>query len=194
MTDQAAAKEIPSAPTLRVEAPVVKMTAPHEEHPRRRPIVIGALAVVVAAVGLYFYLPSLWQVSTDDAFVNAHVVLMVPKVPAYVSKLHVDDNSKVARGDLVVELDPRDFEVAVDIANADLKSAQANAENIKAQLLEQQALVGRASLPSMAIRPRLISLNSNSSVSNPLRPMGPEPSSDFSRRNPRCAAARRASA
>ncbi len=144
MTDQAAAKEIPSAPTLRVEAPVVKMTAPHEEHPRRRPIVIGALAVVVAAVGLYFYLPSLWQVSTDDAFVNAHVVLMVPKVPAYVSKLHVDDNSKVARGDLVVELDPRDFEVAVDIANADLKSAQANAENIKAQLIEQQALVAES--------------------------------------------------
>jgi membrane fusion protein, multidrug efflux system len=145
MTDQAAAKEIPSAPTLRVEAPpVVKMTAPQEEHPRRRPIVIGALAVVVAAVGLYFYLPSLWQVSTDDAFVNAHVVLMVPKVPAYVSKLHVDDNSKVARGDLVVELDPRDFEVAVDIANADLKSAQANAENIKAQLLEQQALVAES--------------------------------------------------
>jgi membrane fusion protein, multidrug efflux system len=90
---------------------------------------------------LYVYLPRFWQVSTDDAYVNAHVVSIVSKVAAYVSQLHVNDNSKVARDDLLLELDPRDFAVAVDIAGAELKSAQANAENIEAQIREQQAVV-----------------------------------------------------
>jgi multidrug resistance efflux pump len=62
------------------------------------------------------------------------VVSIVPKVAAYVSKLHVNDNSKLGRDDLLLELDPRDFRVAVDIAKADLKSAEANAGNIEAQL------------------------------------------------------------
>jgi membrane fusion protein (multidrug efflux system) len=96
---------------------------------------------MVAAVGLYFYVPGLWQVSTDDAYVNAHVVSIVPKVAAYVSKLHVNDNSKVAHDDLLVELDPRDFAVAVDMATADLKSAEANASNIEAQIKEQEAII-----------------------------------------------------
>jgi membrane fusion protein (multidrug efflux system) len=99
---------------------------------------------LVAAVGLYFYVPGFWQVSTDDAYVNAHVVSIVPKVAAYVSKLHVNDNSKVAHDDLLIELDPRDFAVALDMANADLKSAEANASNIEAQIKEQQAVVAES--------------------------------------------------
>jgi|HubBroStandDraft_1064217.scaffolds.fasta_scaffold60312_1 membrane fusion protein (multidrug efflux system) len=145
MTDQTVVKQTPSAPASRVGAPPeVKMPPSREAHSHRRPVVIAALAAVIAAVGLYFYLPGFWQVSTDDAFVNAHVVSIVPKVSAYVSKLHVDDNSKVSRGDLVIEMDPRDFAVAVDMATADVKNALANAENIKAQIREQQALVAES--------------------------------------------------
>jgi membrane fusion protein (multidrug efflux system) len=145
MTDQTVVKQTPSAPAPRVDAPPdVKMPSSRAAQSRRRPVVIAALAAGIAAVGLYFYLPGFWQVSTDDAFVNAHVVSIVPKVSAYVSKLHVDDNSKVSQGDLVIELDPRDFEVAVDMVSADVKNAQANAENIKAQIHEQQALVAES--------------------------------------------------
>jgi len=100
--------------------------------------------LLIAALGFYFYLPGLWQVATDDAYVNAHAVSIVPKVAAYVSKLHVNDNSKVARDDLLLELDPRDFAVAADIANADLKGAEANASNIEAQIKEQQAIVAES--------------------------------------------------
>ena len=113
-------------------------------HPPRRSLVIAAVLFLVAAVGLYFYVPGLWQVSTDDAYVNAHVVSVVPKVAAYVSKLHVNDNSKVARDDLLLELDPRDFQVAADMAKADLKSALANAANVEAQIREQQAIVAES--------------------------------------------------
>jgi membrane fusion protein, multidrug efflux system len=111
------------------------------DHPPRRSLVTGGVLLIMAAVGLYFYLPGLWLVETDDAYVNAHVVSIVPKVAAYVSRLHVNDNSKVGRDALLLELDPRDFEVAVDIAKADLKTAEASTANIEAQIREQQAIV-----------------------------------------------------
>jgi membrane fusion protein, multidrug efflux system len=145
MTNQTALKELsspsaaPAAKAAEVKAPDIK--APRHEGRRGRQLITGALAIIVAAVGLYLYIPGLWQVSTDDAYVNAHVASIVPKVAAYVSKLHVNDNSKVARDELLIELDPRDFDVAADIARADLKSAQANAANIEAQIREQHAIV-----------------------------------------------------
>jgi membrane fusion protein, multidrug efflux system len=141
-TDQTTLREPSSAPIAPTPKPADHQpSVSHDARPPRRSIVIAAVLLIVAAVGLYFYLPGLWQVSTDDAYVNAHVVSIVPKVAAYVSKLHVNDNSKVARDDLLLELDPRDFQVAVDIAEADLKSAEASAANIKAQIHEQQAIV-----------------------------------------------------
>jgi membrane fusion protein, multidrug efflux system len=49
---------------------------------------------------------------------------VIPKVPAYLQVLHVDDNSKVRAGELIVELDPRDYQAQVDIAQANLEAAQ----------------------------------------------------------------------
>ena len=139
MTDQTVLRETSSPPA----PPVAAGKAPpsHDIRSSRRPLVTSAILFVVAAVGLYFYVPGFWQVSTDDAYVNAHVVSIVPKVAAYVSKLHVNDNSKVARDDLLIELDPRDFQVAVDMAIADLRSVQANESNVEAQIKEQQAII-----------------------------------------------------
>ena len=145
MTDQTNLKETPPAPVPPAGGPAEHKGAPvHDVHPPRRSFAIGAILFMVAAIGLYFYLPGLWLVATDDAYVNAHVVSIVPKVAAYVSKLHVNDNSKVARDDLLLELDPRDFAVAVDMASADLKSAQASIANIEAQVREQQAVVAES--------------------------------------------------
>ena len=145
MTDQTTLREASSPPVPPAGKPVEpKQGAAHDVHPPRRSLVIAAVLFLVAAVGFYFYVPGLWQVSTDDAYVNAHVVSIVPKVAAYVSKLHVNDNSKVARDDLLLELDPRDFQVAADMAKADLKSALANAANVEAQIREQQAIVAES--------------------------------------------------
>jgi membrane fusion protein, multidrug efflux system len=139
VTNQTVLRETSSPPVPPVAGG--KAAPSGDIRPSRRTFLIATILFAVAAAGLYFYVPGFWQVSTDDAYVNAHVVSIVPKVAAYVSKLHVNDNSKVALDDLLIELDPRDFAVAVDMANADLKSAQANASNIEAQIKEQQAIV-----------------------------------------------------
>jgi len=100
-------------------------------------------AVALAIVGLYLYVPGLYSVTTDDAYLDAHVVSIVPKVAAYVSALHVDDNQKVRAGQLMVELDPRDFTVAVQSAAADMASAEANVANVLSRIDEQQAVIGQ---------------------------------------------------
>jgi membrane fusion protein (multidrug efflux system) len=118
-------------------------SATHRRHRLKSALILTGAALAVATLGLYLYLPGLYEVETNDAYVDAHIVSVVPKVAAYVSALHVNDNSKIQRGDLLVELDPRDFQVAVASATADLQSAEANAANNDAKLKEQQAIIAQ---------------------------------------------------
>ena len=138
----------PGSETATGAAP--RQAAPAVAAPPRQPgryrslTLIGLGALVLIGAAFVFYVPGFYAVATDDAYVDAHVVSVVPKVAAYVTALHVDDNSKVRAGDLLVELDPRDYRVAVDAAAADLESAGADAANVAAQLREQQSVVAQA--------------------------------------------------
>jgi membrane fusion protein (multidrug efflux system) len=92
---------------------------------RKLPIAIGSAAVLaLVAVTAYFVIPSWYSESTDDAYVEAHLILVSAKVPAYVQTLHVDDNTAVTKGELLIELDPRDYAVAVDVARANLEAGR----------------------------------------------------------------------
>jgi membrane fusion protein (multidrug efflux system) len=137
MSDQA------NLPPSTQAAPPAPAAPPHVPAISRRAGLI-VLAVLLLVVALGFYLSSLFVVSTDDAFVAADTVTVVPKVPAYVTVLHVTDNSVFSKGELLVELDPRDYQVAVDNALADLASAKAFALNLDAQIEEQKHQVSAA--------------------------------------------------
>jgi membrane fusion protein (multidrug efflux system) len=95
------------------------------------------VAAVFVALAAYVYIPSLYVAETDDAYVQADTISVVPKIAAYVTALHVTDNSKFSAGQLLVELDPRDFQVAVASAAATLQSAQAEEADAEAQLQVQ---------------------------------------------------------
>jgi membrane fusion protein, multidrug efflux system len=89
------------------------------------PAAIGAVALVAfIVIAAFFVVPDWYSESTDDAYVEAHLTTVMAKVPAYVQTLHVDDNATVKNGELLVELDPRDYTVAVDLARANLETAQ----------------------------------------------------------------------
>ena len=93
---------------------------------RRRWIwaVLGAMAIAGVAVGVRYYLYARDHESTDDAFIEGHVVPVSPRVAGHVAKVYVNDNQWVNQGDLLVELDPRDFEARLAAAEAGLKAAQ----------------------------------------------------------------------
>ncbi|RFB81124.1 HlyD family secretion protein [Methylovirgula sp. 4M-Z18] len=137
MTDQIAPEKIAPAPAAAVAA------QPQSSHRRHSFLVLTLGLMAFAAAGFYLYVPGLYVATTNDAYVDAHIVSVVPKIAAYVTDLHVNDNAKITAGDLLVELDPRDYQVAVDSAAADLASSKANVGNVETQLKEQQAVIAQ---------------------------------------------------
>jgi len=85
--------------------------------------IVGVLVVV--AVVMWWH--STYSEDTDDAQINGHLIQISSRIAGQVVKVNVEENEKVKAGQLIAELDPRDFEVAVENAQAALESAQANA-------------------------------------------------------------------
>jgi membrane fusion protein, multidrug efflux system len=103
------------------------------------------LAVVIfgLAAGGYLLAPRvvtmLNTVSTDDAYINGHVTFVAPRVRGQVLKVLVDDNYRVKKGDLLVQLDPEPYRVQVDIKKAALEAAETNLAAARAQVHGQIA-------------------------------------------------------
>jgi membrane fusion protein (multidrug efflux system) len=101
---------------------------------RRTRNVLILAAVIGAAVGLGYYLHRKGFETTDDAFIEGGIVQIAPKVNGQVLRVWVTDNQHVNKGDLLAELDPRDFEAAVEHAKASLSNAMAKEAAAKAAL------------------------------------------------------------
>jgi membrane fusion protein (multidrug efflux system) len=97
---------------------------------RRRNIVIllVVLVVIIGGVFLWRYLSS--YESTDDAQADVHLYPVSARVSGYVVKVNVDDNQWVQKGAVLVEIDPKDYAVAVAQAQANLDSAEATAQSL----------------------------------------------------------------
>ena len=93
---------------------------------RRRGILIAAI-VVVALIALGVWWRSTYSENTDDAQVNGHLIQVSSRISGQVAKVYVEENQLVKAGDLIAELDPSDYQVAVENAEAALASARANA-------------------------------------------------------------------
>ena len=93
---------------------------------RRRAIVLVVVAVLtLVAVGLWWR--STFSEDTDDAQINGHLIQISSRVAGQVAKVYVDENQVVKAGDVIAELDPSDYKIAVENAEAALASAQAAA-------------------------------------------------------------------
>ena len=99
-------------------------------------VVLGFVAVVLWRI--YAPSPDVW---TDDAYVSVHYATIAPRVPGQVTLVRVDDNDTVKAGQVLAELDDRDFQVALEQAQAQVAAAQASIANIDAQLDVQQAQI-----------------------------------------------------
>lgn len=94
----------------------------------KRLVSMGVIAVVLAAsafIGMPYYLEALSHESTDDAFVESHVLSISPRVAGHVARVLVEDNQWVEKDQLLAEIDPSDFQVALEAAKARLESAKA---------------------------------------------------------------------
>ena len=106
-------------------------TPPERRNPKRRRnivILIVVLVVLIGGVFLWRYLSS--YESTDDAQADVHLYPVSARVSGYVVAVNVDDNQWVEKGTVLVEIDPKDYEVAVAQAQANLSNAEATAQSL----------------------------------------------------------------
>src|SRR5580698_562446 len=106
-------------------------------------IAAGALLFIAAVVGYgnYYWRIGRFLVSTDDAYVQAHSVLISPKVSGYISQVPVDDNQAVKAGQALARIDPRDYQTALDQARANVAAAQASIDTFNQQIGQQKLVV-----------------------------------------------------
>jgi len=115
--------------------------------PLRRilPFAIGGILILGAAIGgVLYWLSARHYETTDDAFIDAHTATISSQVAGRVSRILFDDNQTVADGEVLVQIDPRDFQVKVDQAQASLRNAAAQLGQAQAQLALQRANVEQA--------------------------------------------------
>ena len=131
MAEKNASPSVSETPLTANPAPATESKySPGARRKRRRNLVILVFAVVliVASLFLWRYLSS--YESTDDAQVDAHLYPVSARISGYVVTVNVNDNQLVGKGDVLVEIDPRDYQVAVDKAQADLANAEATARSL----------------------------------------------------------------
>jgi len=109
----------------------------------RRPLMFALLPVVLA-VGGYFYVTGGAVMSTDNAYVQADMVGLSTDVAGIVTQVLVHDNQKVAKGDILFKLDPLQFQLALDRAEAQVGNTRNDLVALQASYRNMQAQVGQA--------------------------------------------------
>ena len=105
-------------------------------------VAIGVPFLLVAVAAGYLYLDYTRHFeSTDDAFIAARQTSLAPKVSGYIVAVPVSDNDHVSAGQVIAQLDDRDYRVALAQTQAQVDAAQASIDNIDAQLDVQQAQI-----------------------------------------------------
>jgi membrane fusion protein (multidrug efflux system) len=114
---------------------------------RRHPVgtAIGAIALVLVVASIVLcYLNARHFETTDDAFVDGRTFSIAPKISGYVLDVPVTDNQTVQAGATIARIDPRDYQAALDRAEAQVAAAAASVEGALAQIAAQNAQVDEA--------------------------------------------------
>ncbi len=105
-----------------------------EFRPRNKKWLLLIILILVAPVGGYYGL-KFWRyyathVTTDDAYVQANIAQVTPQVSGTVTQVAVEDNWRVKRGQILVRMDPRDYEVRLAEARANLEKARQTVDEL----------------------------------------------------------------
>ena len=96
------------------------------EHPRARLVVLLVAALLIAG-GIYLWIQHITWESTDDAQIQGHIMPLSPRISGNIQQVNVEEGQRVKAGDVLVTIDPTDYQVALARAQADLQDAEAQA-------------------------------------------------------------------
>jgi len=113
----------------------------------RRALLVAAGAAAIAAAGVFgadYWTVGRFQVSTDDAYVQADTTTIAPKISGYVAEVLVGDNQPVKAGEILARIDDRDVRVALDQARAEVAGASAAIATRQASIEAQKSAIAAA--------------------------------------------------
>ena len=106
-----------------------------KKRPGKKPLIIlGIVVIIMVIVAAVWWFLTRNEETTDDAFTEGNAVTIAPKVAGYVTELHISDNQRVHKGDLLVVIDPRDAAAQRDQARAQVGLAESQLHQAQAQL------------------------------------------------------------
>jgi membrane fusion protein, multidrug efflux system len=108
------------------------------------------LVVAGADYGWRYWSGGRFLEATDDAYLQADYTTIAPKVSGYIADVPVEDNQPVIAGQVLARIDDRDFRSALEQAKADVSSAEADIQNLNAQVAQQQSAIDQANAATVA--------------------------------------------
>ena len=131
MADENASSLLPeTGASVYSTPPPEKKFSPEARRNRSRNLIILAIVLVVIVGGLLLWRYLSSYESTDDAQADVHLYPVSARISGYVIRVNVNDNQWVMRGDVLVEVDPTDYQVALSQAQANLANAEATARSL----------------------------------------------------------------
>ncbi len=122
---------------------------------KKRILLPSIIFTILALGGIYALLHAHYYQSTDDAFVEGHIVSVAPRVSGPVVKLLIKDNQEVKKGDLLVEIDPNDYIVALEQKEAKLLEAKAQLTASHQNIEENQTISSKTVKDISSIKSQL---------------------------------------
>ena len=130
--------------------------APSKRHRTRGRLIAAAVVVVALVAGFFYWLNARHYVTDDDAQVDGDIVNLSPRISGTIIAVHVQENQRVKAGDPIAELDPRDYEVAYQEAQAALAQAKASQAEAEQNRSRAKALTSAGAM-AKSERDRLVS-------------------------------------
>jgi membrane fusion protein (multidrug efflux system) len=127
----------PSVATASAE-PLPAVASP-QSRKRFIPLVVAIGLLIIGGVAAYYFFAVRPYETTDDAFIDGHAIQISPQVSGHVVTVFIDDNQLVKKGAPLVQIDPRDYDVALAQAHANLAAAQSRLAQAQHQVIVSRA-------------------------------------------------------
>ncbi len=116
---------------------IVEIEDTRPEYMKKRVLVPSITAIIFLISGIFYGIHTVYYKSTDDAFIEGHVITVAPRVSGPVLNLNIEDNQEVKKGDFLLEIDPNDYQAKLRETKAKLEEAKALAiADTDAELLD----------------------------------------------------------
>jgi membrane fusion protein, multidrug efflux system len=133
-----------SSPSTPVTGQAAPTAAPARSgQPPWMALAVGAVVLVLALAGGYWFFVLRFVQTTDDAYVGGNVTVMAPRVSGFVNDILVQDNQYVHANQVLIRLDARDYDAKLAQANAEVDSARAAVAELKARQTLQEAVINQ---------------------------------------------------